>query len=51
MARAENHEDEVTTEEEGFSAKHGHGNALIATDEYIESSLEPHLISLLYTHA
>jgi hypothetical protein len=47
MARAHGYEDEQTDDEDAFQRRNGRGNALIGTDEYIESSPCHTLLSIL----
>jgi hypothetical protein len=49
MARAHGYEDEQTDDEDAFQRRNGRGNALIGTDEYIESSSRNTLLSILYS--
>jgi hypothetical protein len=48
MARAHGYEDEQTDDEDAFQRRNGRGNALIGTDEYIESSSRNTLLSILH---
>jgi hypothetical protein len=49
MARAHGYEDEQIDDEEVLQRRNGRGNALIGTDEYIESSSRNTIPSILHS--